>query len=391
MEDSTTFDFAEDSKAGMEFLCRLMEREVNALLLTDFAEFVANPEKDGQAVIVRNGFYARSFKTSFGMMTIRIPRDRANLYADRLPPYKHSLPGLCHDILALYRKDMTYSEIREFLMAESGCSFSETTIQKVVSSAYGEYRDFMAEELEDCPFVYLDGTWITLKRQYEGQPATVESECVLVALGITPEGRKKVLGFWVVPAEGASAWEGPLRDIQGRGCKNVRLFVTDGLNGMPEAIREVFPKARQQRCLVHVLRNIMAKARKRDRSAIAEDFKAVYDGARTREEAMGRLSGFVRKWSMTYPSLRAYLTMPNLFTYFDFPSPIRKSIYTSNAIESFNSRVKARLRKRVTMNSQENLEFCMTQVSRDYNRHSRQLRCIDGMSGEELALCGLKR
>ena len=150
MEDSTTFDFVEDSKAGMEFLCRLMEREVNALLLTDFAEFVANPEKDGQAVIVRNGFYARSFKTSFGMMTIRIPRDRANLYADRLPPYKHSLPGLCHDILALYRKDMTYSEIREFLMAESGCSFSETTIQKVVSSAYGEYRDFMAEELEDC-------------------------------------------------------------------------------------------------------------------------------------------------------------------------------------------------------------------------------------------------
>ena len=391
MEDSTTFDFAEDSKAGMEFLCRLMEREVNALLLTDFAEFVANPEKDGQAVIVRNGFYARSFKTSFGMMTIRIPRDRANLYADRLPPYKHSLPGLCHDILALYRKDMTYSEIREFLMAESGCSFSETTIQKVVSSAYGEYKTFMAGELEDCPFVYLDGTWITLKRQYEGQPATVENECVLVALGITPEGRKKVLGFWVVPAEGASVWEGPLRDIQGRGCKNVRLFVTDGLNGMPEAIREVFPKARQQRCLVHVLRNIMAKARKRDRSAIAEDFKAVYDGARTREEAMGRLSGFVGKWSMPYPSLKAYLTMPNLFTYFDFPSPVRKSIYTSNAIESFNSRVKARLRKRVTMNSQENLEFCMTQVSRDYNRHSRQLRCIDGMSDEELALCGLKR
>ena len=178
MEDSTTFDFVEDSKAGMEFLCRLMEREVNALLLTDFAEFVANPEKDGQAVIVRNGFYARSFKTSFGMMTIRIPRDRANLYADRLPPYKHSLPGLCHDILALYRKDMTYSEIREFLMAESGCSFSETTIQKVVSSAYGECKTFMAEELEDCPFVYLDGTWITLKRQYEGQPATVENECV---------------------------------------------------------------------------------------------------------------------------------------------------------------------------------------------------------------------
>ena len=124
---------------------------------------------------------------------------------------------------------------------------------------------------------------------------------------------------------------------------------------------------------------------------IAEDFKAVYDGAKTREEAVGRLSGFVGKWSMTYPSLKAYLTMPNLFTYFDFPSPVRKSIYTSNAIESFNSRVKARLRKRVTMNSQENLEFCMTQVSRDYNRHSRQLRCIDGMSGEELALCGLKR
>ena len=286
---------------------------------------------------------------------------------------------------------MTYSEIREFLKAGSGCSFSETTIRKVVNAAYGECREFMDEKLEDCPFVLLDGTWITLKRQYKDGTSTVESECVLVALGMTPQGRKKVLGFWGVPAEGASVWEGPLKDIQARGCKNVRLFVTDRLNGMPEAVGRVFPDARHQRCLVHVLRNMMAKARKRDRSAIAEDFKAVCEGAKTREEAMSRLRDFVGKWSKTYRSLTEYLTMPNLFTYFGFPSAMRKSIYTSNAIESFNSRAKARLRKRVTMNSQANLEFCMTQISRDYNRHSRRLRCMDALTDEELALCGLER
>lgn len=200
-----------------------------------------------------------------------------------------------------------------------------------------------------------------------------------------------MLGFWVVPAEGAGVWEGPLKDIRGRGCKDVRLFITDGLNGMPEAIGRVFSEARHQRCLVHVLRNIMTKARKRDRSAIAEDFKAVYEGVGTKEEAMSRLRDFVAKWSKTYRSLTECLTMPNLFTYLGFPSPIRKSIYTSNAIESFNGRVKAKLRKRVTMNSQANLEFCMTQISPDCNRHSRRLRCMDGMTDEELALCGLER
>lgn len=204
MEDSTTFGFAEDMERGKKFICDCVERTLDSLLLTDFAEFVANPEGDGQAVI-RNGSYVRTFKTSFGKINVQTPRDRGNLYADRLPPYKHSLSGLCNDILGLYRRDMTYSEIRKFLKAESGCSFSETTIQKVVNAAYGEYRDFMSEQLEDCPFVFLDGTWITLKRQYQDGVPTVENECVLVALGITLRAARRCWASgWCLPRAQAS-------------------------------------------------------------------------------------------------------------------------------------------------------------------------------------------
>ena len=115
---------------------------------------------------VKNGSYERKFKTSFGLIEVSIPRDRANLYRDCLPPRIHSIPALEDDILALYDRSMTYSEISQVLSAKSGCPISESTIQKVVQSAYGEYEKFMNEPLPDCPFIFLDGTWINLKRAY---------------------------------------------------------------------------------------------------------------------------------------------------------------------------------------------------------------------------------
>ncbi len=253
----------------------MLEETINSLLLTDFAEFVSSPSSSGLA-IVRNGFYARHFKTKYGTIEVRVPRDRANLYADKLPPYRQNVGCLDARILALYDRGMTYADISALLRADLGIAVSENAVQAVVNAAYGRYEEFMKLPVPDCPFVFMDGTWITLKREYEGGPTAVARECAMVVIGITPHGEKRVLGFWVRPYEGAGSWGEILEDLKRRGLKSPRLFITDSLQGMPEAVARAFPEAGHQSCLVHVARNIAKAARKRDRAAILEDFKAVY-------------------------------------------------------------------------------------------------------------------
>ena len=141
----------------------------------------------------------------------------------------------------------------------------------------------MDEPLEDCPIVYLDGTWLKLKRIYADGSASVENECVLVALGIKSDGRKAVLGFRVLSSEGSGVWKDFLEDLRRRGCRNPAIFVTDGLNEMDDAIARVFPKARHQRCIVHLCRNICKEVRKKERPSLAEESLAVFEESLTEE------------------------------------------------------------------------------------------------------------
>ena len=131
MEDSTLSGIVNDRDAASKCLVSVVEKAIDELLEADFAEFVAHPREDGRTV-VRNGRNVRRFDTFIGRVEVRVPRDRGNLYSDGLPPYRHSLDGLCHDVLSLYRNDMTLSEISEMLRATTGCRISESTIQKIV-------------------------------------------------------------------------------------------------------------------------------------------------------------------------------------------------------------------------------------------------------------------
>ena len=388
MDNFNLSDVVNSRDVATDFMRELVEREFNALLRAHFEDFIEMAQGRGETA-VKNGSYGRKFKTSFGPIEVSIPRDRANLYRDCLPPRIHSIPALEDDILALYDRSMTYSEISQVLSAKSGCPISESTIQKVVQSAYGEYEKFMNEPLPDCPFIFLDGTWINLKRAYTEGRANVQGECVMVALGYTNDGKKRVLSFSVTPNEGASAWEKVLGDLKERGCRNPLMFITDGLQGMTEAIARVFPKARHQRCVVHVSRNLLNMCRKRDRSAVAEDFKRVYE-KRTLEEARAELAEFLKKWGRTYERFRSILSDPDIFSYCELPWPIQRSIYTSNAIEGFNSRVKATIRKRVSMNSIGNCLYSILAAVRWYNASAsrRTLRCLKEMTDGELKQCG---
>ena len=207
----------------------------------------------------------------------------------------------------------------------------------------------------------------------------------MVALGITEEGEKVVLGFYFAPNEGAWSWDDVLADLKSRGLYSVSLFVTDGLQGMPEAIHRNYPKAKHQLCLVHETRTICRDVRKSDRKTVSGDFKNVYS-AKDRAEAESRLSGFEAKWEKTYPNMvRKLRKQIDLFTFMDYPKLLWKSIYTSNAIEGFNSKLKRLTRKRILMNSEDNAVITIVSCCADYNKNAGKIRLrkFNDMSDEE--------
>ena len=166
-----------------------------------------------------------------------------------------------------------------------------------------------------------------------------------LALGIKPDGQREVLGFWLFGAEGESArnWEEVLKDLKGRGVQRVRIFITDDLPGLEEAIKKIFPEADWQLCVLHAVRDALNKVRKKDREAVAEALKKIYR-AETEEEAKEALGSLRERWSGVYPRIverwetKAYA----LLAFLRHPKPIRRYLYTTNQLERLAKEVKRR-------------------------------------------------
>ncbi|RTG96615.1 IS256 family transposase, partial [Thermus scotoductus] len=161
-------------------------------------------------------------------------------------------------------------------------------------------------------------------------------EAVYVALGVTPGGQRQVLGFWLLPTESATAWEEVLRELWQRGLRRVLLFITDGLPGMEEAIRRVYPLAQWQVCVVHRVRSSLAQVRARDRALLAQDLKGIY-GARSRVEALEALERLKEAWGSRYPSLVAawWENSGALLRFYDYPQVLWPYLRSTNLMERF--------------------------------------------------------
>lgn len=309
---------------------RATEEADNEAMEDQFISFLEDCLSDIEPT--RNGYYARKALTTVGEITVRVPRDRLGLFKERvLGRYRRRIDELDLEIGRLYSEGMSAAEISLYLSAKSGVEVSERLVLAIVKGSYGQAEKFNSRALPRCPFVCLDGTWLPVRRRYESGPDRYEKECVMVAFGVTKTGKKEVLGFWTVPSESSAGWEKRLRNLKERGIGNPLMFVTDGLQGMKEAIKRVFPDSLHQRCLVHVGRNMSSGARKKDRQGILGDFKEVHS-AESEYEARRRMGFFVAKWPRTYPSFRKYLSESDLFSFCRFPKPIRKVLYTSNAV-----------------------------------------------------------
>ena len=366
------------------FICEKAQTLLDGLMKNEIIDFFADASNatDGN---FRNGYYSRTLNTVYGPLTLRVPRDRIGQFkTEFFVPYKRTTDNICEMIQRLYVRGMTEREIVDEINDDFGTSLSRETVRTTVNKVLKEALDFNKRVIPNCPIVFLDGTYVPIKRRYEGT-SKVEKECVMVALGITEEGEKVVLGFYFTPNEGAWSWDDVLADLKSRGLYSASLFVTDGLQGMPEAIHRNYPKAKHQLCLVHETRTICRDVRKSDRKTVSGDFKNVYS-AKDRAEAESRLSGFEAKWEKTYPNMvRKLRKQIDLFTFMDYPKLLWKSIYTSNAIEGFNSKLKRLTRKRILMNSEDNAVITIVSCCADYNKNAGKIRLrkFNDMSDEE--------
>ena len=366
------------------FICEKAQTLLDGLMKNEIIDYFADASNATEGNF-RNGYYSRTLNTVYGPLTLRVPRDRIGQFkTEFFVPYKRTTDNICEMIQRLYVRGMTEREIVDEINDDFGTSLSRETVRTTVNKVLKDALDFNRRIIPNRPIVFLDGTYVPIKRRYEGT-AKVEKECVMVALGITEEGEKVVLGFYFAPNEGAWSWDDVLADLKSRGLYSVSLFVTDGLQGMPEAIHRNYPKAKHQLCLVHETRTICRDVRKSDRKAVSGDFKNIYS-AKDRAEAESRLSDFESKWEKTYPNMvRKLRKQIDLFTFMDYPKLLWKSIYTSNAIEGFNSKLKRLTGKRILMNSEDNAVITIVSCCADYNKNAGKIRLrkFNDMSDEE--------
>ena len=366
------------------FICEKAQTLLDGLMKNEIIDYFADASNATEGNF-RNGYYSRTLNTVYGPLTLRVPRDRIGQFkTEFFVPYKRTTDNICEMIQRLYVRGMTEREIVDEINDDFGTSLSRETVRTTVNKVLKDALDFNRRIIPNCPIVFLDGTYVPIERRYEGR-SKLEKEWVMVALGITEEGEKVVLGFYVTPNEGAWSWDDVVADLKSRGLYSVSLFVTDGLQGMPEAIHRNYPKAKHQLCLVHETRTICRDVRKSDRKAVSGDFKDVYS-AKDRAEAESRLSDFESKWEKTYPNMvRKLRKQIDLFTFMDYPKLLWKSIYTSNAIEGFNSKLKRLTGKRILMNSEDNAVITIVSCCADYNKNAGKIRLrkFNDMSDEE--------
>ena len=293
----------------------------------------------------RNGRSPKTVKGDLGEVTIDTPRDRDSTFQPQLiEKHQRRVPGFDEKILALYAKGMTTRDIREIVRELYGVEISATLVSAITEDLDAEVTAWRTCRLDAVwPIVYLDGIVVHVR----GATQRVSQHTIYVALGVNLAGKKELLGLWLGENEGAKFWLSCLTDLKNRGLSDIFVACIDGLSGFAEALHAAYPEARVQLCIVHLVRAALRYVSSEDSKQVIADLKKIYQAA-TVEEAEHALDEFAQAWDTKYPTIakqwRAKWT--DIITLFDFPPPIRKAIYTTNAIESVNSVIRKFTRNR---------------------------------------------
>jgi putative transposase len=315
----------------------LAERALNA----EIDHHLAN----GEAGNSRNGYGKKTVVTDTARLKLDVPRDRQSTFDPHLiAKYQRRFPGFDEKIISMYARGMSVREIVGHLRDLYGVDVSPDLISAVTDAVLDEVAAWQGRPLEPVyPLVFFDA--LRIKIRDEG---LVRNKAVYVALGVRADGTKEILGLWLEQNEGAKFWLRVMNELKTRGVEDILVAIVDGLKGFPEAIVAVFPEATVQTCIVHLLRHSLEFSSYKDRKAVAAALKNIY---RAIDAASGEaaLAAFeASPWGRKYPAIgqswrRAW---PEVVPFYAFHPDVRRLVYTTNAIEALNSKLRRAVRAR---------------------------------------------
>ena len=332
------------NEAGLAFKKALVEASLNAEL-SHHLGYEAGADRPELVTNQRNGSTAKSVLTGDGKIRIETPRDRDGSFEPLLVP-KHArrFTGFDDKVTALYARGLTVREIQAYLLETYDTEVSPDFISTVTDGVLAEVTAWQSRPLEPVyAVVFFDALRVKIR-----EDAVVRNKAIYLALGMRRDGSREILGLWIETTEGAKFWMKVFNDLKTRGVADMLIAVTDGLKGMPEALGAVFPATTLQTCIVHLIRNSLDYASWKDRKALAAALRPIY-AAPSAEAALAALDAFEDgEWGRKFPTVvsawrRAW---DRVIPFFAFPPEIRRVIYTTNAIESVNARLRKIIKTR---------------------------------------------
>jgi transposase-like protein len=306
-----------------------------------------------------NGYYSRSFQSLMkNGIQIHVPRTRESGFSPiALQLFKMNQDQVNELVLTLYKKGMTTRDISDVMTDFFGDSVSHTSVANLAQQFHG-IRIAWEKSRLDITYhaIFCDCMFITVRRG-----DSYEKEAVYVAYGVTERNTRELLALEISPTESTVTWKNIFSSLTRRGVENVSLVIADGITGMEDVVMEAWRKTKLQKCVVHKMRNILNDIRPKDKGAVADDLKYMFDNFNafaTKIEAYKKVESFVSKWEVRYSTIARHFnkkTLEYYFTYIDFPPEVRRMIYTTNSIENLNKHIRKGTKNKLSFESPERL------------------------------------
>jgi len=326
-------------------LTQLAGRVIETALGAELTEHLGHPPggRPGGAN-VRNGAGSKRVQTDLGPVDVRTPRDRDGSFDPKLIGKRQTrLAGLDDKILGLYAGGMTVRDISAHLAELYGVDVGRDTISRVTDAVLEDVALWRSGPLDRVyPIVYFDAMFVKVR-----EDRSVRSRACYLALGVTCDGEREVLGLWWQESEGSKFWLAVLNDLKRRGVEDVLICCVDGLKGFPEAIEATFPQAWVQTCIVHLIRASLRYVNYRDRKKVASALRPIYT-APNADAALVELDRFDEQWGAAYPPTVAAwrASWEHVTPFLSLPDELRRAVYTTNTIEGLHRQIRKAIKTR---------------------------------------------
>ena len=346
MENITKFNYEEELKKCKTLadvmgpdgiIKKMLKGVIENILQAELEQHVGHAKhakKEGGFANSRNGYTEKTVRSSVGEVELVVPRDRNGSFEPQVvKKYQKDVGAFDEKIISMYAKGMTTRDIQEHVKDIYGAEISPTMVSMITDKVEGLIAEWQNRVLASVyAVVYFDA--IHYKIRDNGK---IVSKAAYTCLGIDADGRKDLLGLWIGENEGARFWATVFSEIKARGVSDILIACIDGLKGLPDALKAVFPQTEVQLCIVHMIRNSMKFVGSKNQKEFMLDLKAVYQAA-SLEAASNALDRLDAKWGKIYPlAVNPWINhWGNVSSYFKYPPELRRIIYTTNAVEALH-------------------------------------------------------